>query len=328
MEFTELKDDLKKGAKSVYLLEGDDAYFRMKGEELIKAEFLTMPELNFTSFDGESLKGNAITALTSAIKNFPFLAEKRIIKVTEFYPSESEFQTYIKPLFEDFPQTSILIIVNSGAKKGVELKRKGGVTYVNCRRAERETVAKWAYITLRRAGVNASSAACGKIADYCLCNMARVSVEVQKLIDYKGAGEISDGEVDALVFKDADYRLYELTATIPARNFTRYCEIEDEILKKGGDEMYLLNGLFNYFKNLLTCATSLSSEAELAETLKIKDFAVRKNRGYAAAVGIERLKYILSYIYSAISDVKSGKTTPVNALYCVKNCVFFGGAGN
>ena len=40
MKFTELKNDIAAGARSIYLLEGDDAYFRMKGEELIKSAFL------------------------------------------------------------------------------------------------------------------------------------------------------------------------------------------------------------------------------------------------------------------------------------------------
>jgi hypothetical protein len=53
-------------------LEGDDAYFRMKGEEMIKSAFLQMPELNFSSFDGESLKGAQISALTSALESFPW----------------------------------------------------------------------------------------------------------------------------------------------------------------------------------------------------------------------------------------------------------------
>ena len=53
MKYTELKSSIKEGAKPVYLLEGDDAYFRMKGEEQIKEAFLDMPELNFTAFDGE-----------------------------------------------------------------------------------------------------------------------------------------------------------------------------------------------------------------------------------------------------------------------------------
>ncbi len=37
MKYTELKNSIKEGAKPVYLLEGDDAYFRSNGEEQLKA---------------------------------------------------------------------------------------------------------------------------------------------------------------------------------------------------------------------------------------------------------------------------------------------------
>ena len=90
MKYTQLKNSISEGANSIYLLEGDDAYFRMKGEEQIKLAFLQMPELNYSSFDGETLKGGALSSLVAAIKNYPFLAGKRIIKVTQIYPSESE----------------------------------------------------------------------------------------------------------------------------------------------------------------------------------------------------------------------------------------------
>ena len=105
MKYTELKGDIAQGAKQIYLLEGDDAYFRMKGEEMILKAFLEMPELNFTCFDGESLKGSAISNLTSALESFPFMAEKRIVKVTEFHPSESEYENHLKKTFENFPST-------------------------------------------------------------------------------------------------------------------------------------------------------------------------------------------------------------------------------
>ena len=165
MKYTELKNSIKEGAKPVYLLEGDDAYFRSNGEEQLKAAFLQMPELNYTSFDGEALKGATISQLVSAVKSFPFMAEKRIVKVSEFYPTESEFENYIKPLFADFPPSSVLIINNTGAKKGVDLKRKSQVAYFDCSRTDREAVAKWAYITLRRANVNTPDSVCESIAD-------------------------------------------------------------------------------------------------------------------------------------------------------------------
>ena len=324
MKFTELKNDIQECARQIYLLEGDDAYFRDKGEEAIKAAFLQMPELNFTAFDGESLKGGGMSALVSALRNFPFMAEKRIIKVTEFYPTEPEFEKYLKPLFDDFPSSSILIIVNTGAKKGVDLKRKHAVTYVDCNRADPETVAKWAYITLRRAGVTASTAVCENIAAYCLCNMARVSVEVQKLIDYKKQGELTMEEVDALVFKDADYRLYELTNTVPRRDFTKFCLICDELKEKGGDEIYILNGLLNYFKNLLTILNSRESDAALSQLLKMKEYGVKKSREQAEAIGGAKLEYLTEYIYSRIADIKSGKISPAGALQNAKNAIFFG----
>lgn len=323
MEYTELKQSISDGAKQIYLLEGDDAYFRMKGEEQIKSAFLEMPELNFTAFDGEALKGSGISALVSAVKNYPFMAEKRIVKVSEFYPTESDYERYLKNLFENFPPSAILIIVNSGAKKGVDLKRKHAVTYVNCGKADPETVSKWAYITLRRAGINTSTVCCELIAEYCLCDMARVSVEVRKLIDYKKEGTLIREEVDELVFKDADYRIYELTNAAAIRNFTRFCEIADELQKKAGDEVFILNGLFNYFKNLLTVISSGESNAELSKILKMKEFAVKKSREQAERIGQPRLEEWVGYVYSAISDMKCGRLTPQSALQTVQNAIFF-----
>lgn len=323
MKYTELKSSISEGAKPIYLLEGDDAYFRMKGEEQIKNAFLEMPELNYTSFDGESLKGNALSALVSAVKNCPFMAEKRIIKVSEFYPTDSEYENHLKNLFEDFPPSSILIVVNTGVKKGVDLKRKKAVTFVDCNRADTDTVAKWAYITLRHAGISASTACCESIAEYCLCNMARVSVEVQKLIDYKREGTLSQEEVDDLVFKDADYRIYELTNAVAVKNFTKFCEVSDELQKKAGDEMYLLNGLFNYFKNLLTILSSRDSDVELAKLLKMKEYGVKKSREQAERIGSSRLEKLVNYVYLRISDVKCGKITPQSALQTVQNSIFF-----
>ncbi|MDE7168345.1 MAG: DNA polymerase III subunit delta [Clostridia bacterium] len=324
MEYTELKQSITEGAKSIYLLEGDDAYFRMKGEEQIKSAFLEMPELNFTSFDGETLKGSGISALVSAVKNYPFMAEKRVVKVSEFYPTENEYENYLKNLFENFPPSAILIIVNTGAKKGVDLKRKHAVTFVNCGKADPETVSKWVYITLRRAGVNTSTSCSERIAEYCLYNMARVAVEVQKLIDYKQEGTLTREEVDELVFKDADYRIYELTNAAASRNFTKFCEVADELQKKAGDEVFLLNGLFNYFKNLLTVISSGESNAELSKLLKMKEFAVKKSREQAERIGQTRLEEWVGYIYSAISDMKCGRLTPQSALQTVENAIFFG----
>ena len=323
MKFTELKNDIKQGARSVYLLEGDDAYFRTRGEDMIKSAFVQMPELNFSVLDGETLKGSALTNLTSALESFPFMAEKRVVKVTEFHPSESEYETYIDKLFKNFPSTSILLIVNSESKKGADLKRKQIVTYVDCNRAEEESVAKWAYLTFKRAGISASVDLCTAIARYCLCNMSRVALEVEKIIDYKKEGALTREEVDALVYKDADYRIYEMTNAISRGDYDKFLTIQSELCQKSGDETTLLSGMFSYFKNLLVCVSSRQSESDVAKLLKTKEYAVKKNREQAMAIGVPRLKNFVTCTYNALSEIKSGITTPQSALQSVNSEIFF-----
>lgn len=323
MKYTELKSSISGGGSAIYLLEGEDAYFRLNGEEMIKNAFLQMPELNFTAFDGENLKGGALSQLVSAVKNYPFMSEKRIVKVSEFYPSESEFETYLKPLFENFPSSSILIISNRGGKKGVDLKRKKAVTYVDCGKAEPESVARWAYITFKRAGITCSAAACENLAAYCLYNMSRVSVEVAKLIDYKGSGELTAAEIDGLVYKDADYRIYEMTNAVSRRDFTKYCTVAADLKSKGFDEISIINGLFSHFRNLLSALSSPLSDARYAAETGAKEYAVKKSREQAAMIGANNLKNYINLFYKNIADVKSGAITPASALQICENALFF-----
>lgn len=324
MKFTELKESISNGAEKIYLLEGEDAYFRLKGEEMIKQAFLEMPELNYSAFEGESLKGSGLGELVAAVKNYPFMAEKRIVKVTDLYPSESEYDSYLKPLFEDFPQSSILLIVNHGGKKGVDLKRKKSVTYVDCGKAEPESVARWAYLTFKRAGIACSAASCENLAAYCVYNMSRVSVEVQKLIDYKGSGELTMAEIDDLVYRDADYRIYEMTNAVARRDFTKYCVISADLKSKGFDEISILNGLFSYFRTLLSAVSSPLSDSRYAQENGMKEFAVKKNREQADMIGVSNLQTYINLIYKNIADIKSGLLTPSSAIQICENVLFFG----
>ena len=206
MKYTELKNDIAAGDRRIYLLEGDDAYFRSRGEEQIKSAFLELPELNFTSFDGASLKGASLTKLTAAMAAYPFMSQKRIIRAEELYPTESDYEKYLSAAFENCPPSTILIIVNSGAGKGVQLKRKKSVTYIDCSHADEDTVCRWVFGTLKRAGISADVQACRRVAAYCLSDMARVEGEVQKLIAL-GADTVTEQLVDEVVYKDADYKI-------------------------------------------------------------------------------------------------------------------------
>lgn len=67
MKFTELKKFIEGGGSGAYLLCGDDAYFLSHAEEMLKKAYVQMPELNYASFEGETLKGQGIKRLTDAL---------------------------------------------------------------------------------------------------------------------------------------------------------------------------------------------------------------------------------------------------------------------
>lgn len=323
MKFIQLNGDLNGGIKNIYLIDGDDAYFRAKAEEMIKSACLEMPELNFTSFDGSQYKGAAFSEITSAIMQVPFMAEKRVVKITDFYPTESDYEKYFAPLFENFPDTTVLIIVNSAAKKGVDLKRKKYVTYVDCNKADRETVAKWSYLTMKREGVGSTVEACEAVADYCLNDMARVSKEVEKLIEWGRGKQITKADVDNLVYKDADYRVYQMTGAVARRDFNSFTEILNDLLTKGYDENAVLASLINYFKTLLTVTSSELSDTALAANLKMTDYVLGKNKQQARAIGAERLTSYVNSLYSLVAQLKSGQITPDGALDAAITQIFF-----
>ncbi len=322
MKYTELKEDIARGDRRIYLLEGADAYFRVHGEEQIKNAFLAMPELNFASFDGAALKGRAARSLTSAMAAYPFMAQKRIIRVEQFYPSDADYEKYLKDAFENCPESTILIIVNDGSGKGAALRRKKCITFVDCSHADEETVTRWAYATLKRAGIAAETAACRNIAMYCLCDMARVAGEVQKLIDY-GKSPVTCADVDEIVYKDTDYRIYELTDAIAAKNYSRFCEIYSELAQKSSDRSAILWSLHRYFKNLLIILCSAESNATLSAQLGMPEFAVRRSAERARAFGEKKLLGYISALYDYSARMRSGRLTQDGAFFSSVAAVMF-----
>ena len=69
-----------------------------------------------------------------------------------------------------------------------DLKKAPNVTRVYCSRADEETVLRWVYTHMRRAGVSCDTECCERIMRYCLGSMSRIAAETEKLIAYAGEG--------------------------------------------------------------------------------------------------------------------------------------------
>ncbi|MBQ4269217.1 MAG: DNA polymerase III subunit delta [Clostridia bacterium] len=316
--------DLKKftdenGAKPVYLLEGEEGFFRERGEALLKTRFVGMPTLDYTSFDGSDLKGDKMRLIADALYAFPFASEKRMVRVAEFYPTEKEYETHLKGLFEAPPESGILVIVNSGKGKAgsAQLSKKPNVTHVDCGKSDEETIKKWIFYTCKKAGVAVDGVTAGKIAAYCVLDMSRIEKETEKLLlccTATGQTRLTDELVDETVYPDSEYKIFELANALSRKNYAEFIKICKELQSKGFDEIALLSSLANYFKTLYELALVKGSDKEVAAALGMNEYAVKKNRAQAQKFSKKELFARYRQIYEAVCGIKSGTLTPKSAL--------------
>lgn len=329
VDFKKFTDE--NGAQPIYFFEGEEGYFREKGEALLKARFLQEPALDYASFDGSDLKGEKLKTLIEAASCFPFVSQKRFVRVTEFYPTEKEYDGYLKAFFENPPSECLLFIVNSAKGKAgtAALAKKPNVTFVDCGRSDEETIKRWIYVTCKRAGVYADGIVCGKLASYCVNDMSRIAKETEKLLTYceaEGLDKWTDELVDALVFPDSDYKIYELANALARKNYAAYMKIVKDLSTRGFNEATLLSSLVGYFKNLYETSLCQGSDREVAATLGIKEYAAKKNREQAAKFSKTELLETYTAVYEAVSGLKGGLLTPSGAMKTVTMRLFFGTA--
>lgn len=325
MKFVFFKKSLEEGVSPVYLFEGEEEYFKERGEEMLKQKYLGDSTLNYTAFSGEALKGAAMTSLVSAAESFPFFGEKRIVKAVEFYPTEKEYAQYLQKYFSDPQPTTILLIVNSHAAAGrsFDFKKAPNVTFVDCSKGDDETLLRWIYTRFKRAGIRADTECCERIMRYCLSDMSRIAGETEKLIDYAAQDkQLSADDVDAIVYKDAEYKIYEMTNAVGLQNHSKYLTIGHELLEKGMDEMGILNALCAYFRNLFEIALLHKDDRETARLLGMKEYAVKMSRRQLQTLGEQRVAALYRYVLGSINGIKTGKWSPGAALLRVNAAIF------
>lgn len=326
MKFTQLAGSLKEGLDPIYLIEGDESYFREHAVESIRAACgITQPMLNDVRVEGETLKGEKLYSFRDQLYQLPFFDQIRLVRVYEFYPSEREWESALRGYAEKPSAGTTLIVVNRGKKANcADLKKKNGVTYVDCNRADEETLSRWLFALLRREGLKPESDAAQTMVRYCNRDAARMKKEAEKLRLLLGeGGAVTRGVVEEQVAKDAEYKIYELTQAASRRNFTAFSEILDDLMNKGFDESAALTALTSHFKTLTEIANMRGTDAEIGKTLGLKPYAVQKNRELAARLGKAKTEEYYRALYALGCDLRSGKLAKASALSVAVAKIFF-----
>lgn len=313
LEFTELKKRLNEGfTAQIFYIEGSDAYFREKSIEYITEKFIKESQMNVTVFDGSEALSDP-EKLFSAINMYPFMSEKRLVIVKDFYPKADYIKKHLAPYAENPLNETILAIVNSQSADGI--KKLNGVTHVNCNKADKQIIVKYITATCSREGVEISTYTAELICEYCLQDMTKIVGEVQKLISYAFDKKvITDKDVENLCYKDTEYQIYQMTDCVARKNFDQALGIIKELLGKGEPPQKLFVSLYTYFRRMLSVSISTLENSELSKLLSVQEYAIKKTKEQAKLFKKKALKKAVDLLSEYDYMSKTGKITFQDAL--------------
>ncbi len=327
MKFVQLAKSLEEELSPVYLVDGEEIYFRDRAVRAIREKCaVTMPELNEIRYEGETLKGEKLVSFVSDLNTLPFFDERRLVRVYDFYPTEKEWETYLRAYAENPCPTTVLVIVNGGKKANTaDLKKKKGVVYVDCSREGEEALSKWLNGVIRRKGMKIDGDAVALMVRYCNFDAARMSRECEKLALLLGeGGRVTRNVVEEYIAKDVEYKIYELTQAASRRNGAAFQEILHDLLEKGYDEYAVLSSLLSHYRTLYEISSMGGTDAQISAALGIKPYAVQKNREAASRIGKERVRELYEELYALSAGAKSGGYTKYGALFAAVAKIFCG----
>ncbi len=303
VSFTEFKNGLSSGAEfPVYLFEGEDAYFRERGLSLLLKQFVSEPSLNLTNLSSDCDIGELIVSLNG----YPFMSKKRLTVVREFYPKAEQIKGGLKEYFENPSSQSIFAILNE--KPLESLKKFDSVLVVDCKKADVGLLVKWIKAETQQYNVEIDGETARMLAEYCLSDMTRIQTESQKLISYVGdGGRITQEDLNLLVSRDNDYKIYEMTDYIAKKKFDLALSVIKDMSLKGETGQRVLSSVYNYFRKLLHAGISGKNASELATALGIKEYPAKKLIEQAKSFKKKALKNAVDRLTDADYFIKSGK---------------------
>ncbi len=301
--FTEFKKELSNGKECpVYLFEGEDAYFRERGLSLLVKEFVSEPSLNLTNLESDC----GIDELVISLNGYPFMSRKRLTVIREFYPKAEQLKKGLKEYLENPSSECVLAVLNE--KPCETLKKFDSVEVVDCKKADSTLLIKWIKAECIKSNVTIDGETASRLAEYCLSDMTRIETETHKLIDYAcDVGKITVLDVDQMVSRDTDYKIYEMTDYIAKKKFDLAIDIIKDMSSKGETGQRILSSIYNYFRKLLHAGISGKTASELATAFGIKEYPAKKLIEQSKMFKKKSLKNAVDCLIEADFNIKSGK---------------------
>ncbi|MDD5489163.1 MAG: DNA polymerase III subunit delta [Candidatus Moranbacteria bacterium] len=158
--------------------------------------------------------------------------------------------------------------------------------------------------------VSISPKAAGKLSIFVGNNLALLSKEIEKLVAFRGKGEISEEDVELLVKSKIDTDIFETIDAMARGDKKSAVKLLHDHLEAGEDPYYLLSMYFFQFRNLLKVKPLAEKNApphEISAKLKIHPYVARKSVEQGRNFSLAELKKLYNNLCKIDFEAKTGK---------------------
>lgn len=278
-------------------------------------------EFNLNSFNSEALADD----IADAALALPFMEEKKFVFVSDYNIENKNAAelSKITELVSDPSEDTVLVFfyptLDFDPKKTAKWKNffkiieKHGYLIEFCEK-ERPDLVKFIVSLCEKEGAAISKDLAGRVADYVGSDLNAIMNETIKLASFCKNREVTREDVENLVTKTPEAKIFALSKAILASNFDEAYEIIDNLLYYGEKPVGIVSVLSGTFVDMYRVKAALSSgkkSEDVAEygEYKGKEFRLRNAERDVRNISLQKLRRCIDILLEADVLLKSSRVS-------------------
>lgn len=284
MNFVELKKHVQSNdLYCCYNLYGDDSFLIDSSInfffDYVAKDELSRTKLNAENFDAKSL--------ISILNTSSFFGGRKVVLIKDVDVDKDKQIIDAIMKYQKNPNSSNILIITSknpifDEKKMQNLNKLSKfLCNVDCNRLDHSIIIARINSVLHAQNATMTDEAKWLLINYTNGYLARIELELSKLMSYAGQREIIASDVKLLVNKELEYSVFELTESLGQCNEQKSYEILNDMMadKKVAPTVFGL--IQNHFRRMFFSAITPKTNVQIAEMLGVKEYAVKKSKEQA-----------------------------------------------
>lgn len=299
----------------ILFIYGNDTYRSKEKLDFYKTAYLKKyGDFNVSVYEGDIDPQK----VRNDIMSLPFMAEKRLIILKNALASKKDILENLLDLIDQIPEETVVLFYEEGEpdrRTSLYKKLSKGKHIEVFSHLEGSDLQKWIKKEVLRQNGEIDPQAYNLLSAYIGNDLWQLSRELKKLLSFNK--KITKESVEELTKSRPEANIFDMVDALGKKDPRTASKKMHVILESGESEIYLLSMIVRQIRNILLVKDLFDKglrEAEIAKTLKLHPFVVKKAVEQGRNFTFSELKDIYSSLAETDLSIKNGTLEPRLAL--------------